>query len=83
MSKVSVYEIQTPLRAQYKSSPEAAWVTDHARTAGADPRDPFHATVEPMAGCGGSSYGKGSFAEQQRATNSRKGARLTQKFSTH
>ena len=52
MSNVSVYEIQTPLRAQYKSSPEAAWVTDHARTAGADPGDPFHATVEPMVGSG-------------------------------
>ena len=52
MAKVSVFEIQTPLRAQYKSSPEAAMVSDHARTTGADPRDPFHATVEPMTGCG-------------------------------
>ena len=52
MAKVSVYEIQTPLRARYKSSPEAAMVSDHARTTGSDPRDPFHATVEPMTGCG-------------------------------
>lgn len=52
MSKVSVYEVQTPLRAQYKSSPQAAWVTDHARTRGADPGDPFHSRVEPMTGCG-------------------------------
>ena len=52
MDKVSVFELQTPLRAQYKSSPEAAMVSDHARTTGADPRDPFHATVEPMTGCG-------------------------------
>ena len=52
MGKVSVNEVQTPLRAQYKSSPEAALVTDHARTTGGDPRDPFHATVEPMTGCG-------------------------------
>ena len=52
MAKVSVFELQTPLRAQYKSSPKAAMVSDHARTTGADPRDPFHATVEPMTGCG-------------------------------
>ena len=52
MAKVSVNEAQAPLRVQYKSSPEAALVTDHARTAGADPRDPFHATVEPMTGSG-------------------------------
>lgn len=52
MGKVSVHEIQTPLRAQYKSSPQAAWVTDHGRTTGADPNDPFHATVEPMPGGG-------------------------------
>jgi uncharacterized OsmC-like protein len=52
MDKVSVFEIQTPLRAQYKSSPGAALVTDHARTTNANPRDPFHAIVEPMTGCG-------------------------------
>ena len=52
MDKVSVLAIQTPLRALYKSSPGAALVTDHARTKGTDPRDPFHATVEPMTGCG-------------------------------
>ena len=52
MDKVNVYEIQTPLRARYKSSPGTALVTDHARTTGTDPRDPFHANVEPMTGCG-------------------------------
>ena len=52
MGKVSVREIQTPLRDQYKSSPEAARVIDHARTSGADASDPFHSTVEPMPGCG-------------------------------
>ena len=52
MAKISVCEIQTPLRAQYKSSPETALVTDHARTGASDPRDPFHATVQPMTGCG-------------------------------
>ena len=52
MSKVNVLEIQSPLRAQYKSSPQTARVTDHARTTGADPSDPFHSTVEPMPGCG-------------------------------
>lgn len=52
MVKISVYEIQSPLRAQYKSAPGTALVTDHARTTGTDPRDPFHATVEPMTGCG-------------------------------
>ncbi len=43
---------QKPLRAKYRLSPEAAMVTDHARTSGTDPRDPFHANVEPMDGCG-------------------------------
>lgn len=52
MSAVSVSEVQAPLRARYKASPKAARVTDHARTTGADPRDPFHSTVEPMPGCG-------------------------------
>ena len=52
MEKVSVREIQGPLRIQYKSSPEAARVIDHARTIGADATDPFHSTVEPMPGCG-------------------------------
>jgi uncharacterized OsmC-like protein len=52
MSRISVHEIQAPLRALYKSSPQAARVTDHARTTGADPGDPFHSTVEPMPGCG-------------------------------
>jgi uncharacterized OsmC-like protein len=52
MSKISVYDIQTPLRALYKASPQAARVTDHARTTGTDASDPFHSTVEPMPGCG-------------------------------
>lgn len=52
MSKVSVLEIQTPLRARYKASPRDARVTDHARTTGTDPGDPFHSMVEPMPGCG-------------------------------
>lgn len=52
MTKVSVQDIQTPLRAQYKSSPHAARVTDHARTTGTDSSDPFHSIVEPMPGCG-------------------------------
>lgn len=52
MSKVSVHALQIPLRAQYKSSPGAAMVTDHGRAAGADSDDPFHSTVEPMPGSG-------------------------------
>lgn len=52
MGKVSVRDIQAPLRAQYKSSPQSARVKDHARTTGMDASDPFHSTVEPMPGCG-------------------------------
>jgi len=52
MNKISVIEIQSPLRAQYKTSPTTAMVTDHARTTGDNPLDPFHSTVEPMTGCG-------------------------------
>ena len=52
MTKVNVQEIQAPLRTQYRSSPQAALVTDHARTTGGDPGDPFHSVVEPMPGCG-------------------------------
>lgn len=52
MTKISVLELQAPLRARHKASPEGAWVTDHARTAGADPGDPLHSVVEPMPGCG-------------------------------
>jgi uncharacterized OsmC-like protein len=51
MNPVSVQKAQTPLRAQYRSNPEAALVTDHARTEGAA-HDPFHAVVEPMPGSG-------------------------------
>jgi hypothetical protein len=43
---------QAPLRDRYRKAPDAARVTDHARTSGADPADPFHSTVEPMDGCG-------------------------------
>lgn len=52
MDKVSVSDAQAPLRARYRTAPEGAMVTDHARTTGADPRDPFRSTVEPMTGCG-------------------------------
>ena len=52
MSKISLREIQTPLRARYKSSPQDAKVIDQARTTGADASDPFHSAVEPMPGCG-------------------------------
>ena len=52
MEKVNVREIQAPLRAQYRSTPQAARVVDRARTSGAEAADPFHSTVEPMPGCG-------------------------------
>lgn len=47
-----VYAAQKPLRATYKVTPAAALVTDHARTCGDLPADPFHSRVEPMEGCG-------------------------------
>lgn len=47
--KNNVYEAQTSLRAQYKTSPELAAVTDQARTCGIDPSDPFHTLVKPKA----------------------------------
>lgn len=50
--RISVNDVQAPLRAHYKASPEAAMVIDHARTSSADHADPFHAVVEPMDGCG-------------------------------
>lgn len=52
METISIQERQRPLRARYKTEPAAAWITDHARTLSADPRDPFHFRVEPMTGCG-------------------------------
>ena len=52
MNQTSVRHAQAPLRAQYKSSPQLARVTDHARAAGKDSGDPFHSIVEPMPGCG-------------------------------
>ena len=47
-----VLDAQAPLRAAYRATPAAALITDHARTTGVDPADPFHSTVEPMDGCG-------------------------------
>jgi len=46
-----VNEAQKPLRAAYKTEPARAMVTDHARTRGDSPTDPFHSKVEPMDGC--------------------------------
>lgn len=50
--KTLVQDAQTPLRKRYKEAPASAMVTDHARTCGTDPLDPFHSLVEPMEGCG-------------------------------
>ena len=50
--KTTVQDAQSPLRSLYKETPALAMVTDHARTCGADPSDPFHSTVDPMDGCG-------------------------------
>ena len=47
-----VQDNQAPLRRLYKETPALAMVTDHARTCGTDPVDPFHSAVEPMDGCG-------------------------------
>jgi uncharacterized OsmC-like protein len=44
--KMNLRDSQAPLRSLYKTSPRAAWVTDHARTQG-DATDPFHSTVAP------------------------------------
>jgi uncharacterized OsmC-like protein len=52
MDKISVSKIQAPLRAQYKTSPKTARVTDRALTKGANASDPFHSVVEPMPGSG-------------------------------
>ena len=52
MEKISISQIQEPLRAQYKTSPETALVVDRALTKGADASDPFHSAVEPMPGSG-------------------------------
>lgn len=52
MKTASVRKSQAPLRTQYQNSPTAALVTDHAKTAGNDPGDPFHSTVEPRLGSG-------------------------------
>lgn len=48
----AVYAAQKPLKATYKVSPAQAVVTDHARTCGESPSDPFRSKVEPMDGCG-------------------------------
>jgi uncharacterized OsmC-like protein len=50
--KTLVQDAQAPLRSLYRATPALAMVTDHARTCGADPADPFHSRVEPMDGCG-------------------------------
>jgi len=47
-----VYAAQKPLKATYKASPAQALVTDHARTCGDSPSDPFRSKVAPMDGCG-------------------------------
>lgn len=49
---VNVRDAQAPLRALYKTDPRAALVVDHGRTSGADARDPYHSSVEPLPGCG-------------------------------
>lgn len=49
---VSVRDIQAPLRAQYKTSPETAKIVDVARTSGSEANDPFHTVVEPLPGSG-------------------------------
>lgn len=46
----NVHEAQAGLRAQYKTDPTLALVTDSARTRSIDPADPFHSLVLPMAG---------------------------------
>jgi len=51
-SQLSVRDAQAPLRALYKTSPETARVTDHARTRDTAPGDPFHGVVEPAPGHG-------------------------------
>jgi len=52
MIKPIVFENQAPLRAKYKSEPQAAMVTDRALAKGDRSSDPFHSTVRPMPGCG-------------------------------
>jgi uncharacterized OsmC-like protein len=51
MTHLNVKKAQAPLRTQYQSSPDTAMVTDHARTGGTNPTDPYHSSVEPMPGC--------------------------------
>lgn len=48
----SVYAAQKPLKTQYRESPAAAMVIDHAKTSGQPADDPFRSRVEPMDGCG-------------------------------
>lgn len=50
--EATVYLAQKPLRARYGANPALATVTDHARTCGESPSDPFRSGVEPMDGCG-------------------------------
>ena len=44
---IDIRSRQAPLRKRYKKEPDAAWVTDRARTIGENPTDPFHGIVEP------------------------------------
>jgi len=44
---VDVRSRQTPLRKRYKKEPDAAMVTDRAKTTGENPIDPFHGGVAP------------------------------------
>ena len=44
----NVSAIQAPLRQHYQSSPQDAYVTDRAVTAGTAPNEPFHSSVAPM-----------------------------------
>ena len=50
--KSRVAELQGPLRARYRTSPETARITDRARTLGGRQGDPFHTDVEPAPGLG-------------------------------
>ena len=52
MYQSSVRNAQTPLRLHYETHPEAAMVTDHAKTSSQNHADPFHANVSPMPECG-------------------------------
>ena len=48
MISSQVASAQAPLRAQYRTDPTKAMVTDHAVAAGGTAADPFHSVVRPM-----------------------------------